>query len=119
LQQSYEGDTYTAEVIAKVTMDESSVPHFTWQQGILRDKGMIWVGNLPELQHKLMDAFHDSVVGGHSSVLVTYRRLKRYFAWKGMKTAVHSYVQSCLVCQQAKLDRSKSPGLLQPLTIPD
>jgi hypothetical protein len=52
-------------------------------------------------------------------VPVTYRRLKQYFAWKGMKTAVHNYVQSCIVCQQAKLDRSKSPGLLQPLLILD
>jgi hypothetical protein len=119
LQQSYEGDPYTSEVIAKVTMDESVVPHFKWQQGVLRYKGRIWVGDLPDLHSKLLSAFHDSVLGGHSWVPVTYRLLKQYFAWKGMKTTTHTYVQSCIVCQQAKPDMSKSPRLLQPLPIPD
>lgn len=49
---------------------------------------------------------------------VTYRKIKQVFAWKGMKTFIHNCVASCLACQQAKPDRSKSPGLLQPLPIP-
>jgi hypothetical protein len=36
-----------------------------------------------------------------------------------MKIAIHNYLQPYLVCQQAKPDMSKSPGLLQPLPIPD
>ena len=36
-----------------------------------------------------------------------------------MKTAVKHFVQSCAICQQSKYDRSKSPGLLQPLPVPD
>jgi hypothetical protein len=35
-----------------------------------------------------------------------------------MKTIVKRYVSSCSTCQQAKPDRSKYPGLLQPLPIP-
>jgi hypothetical protein len=46
---------------------------------------------------------------------VTYRRLKQHFAWKGMKIDVQEFVQSCLVCQQAKPDRARYPGLLQPI----
>jgi hypothetical protein len=34
-----------------------------------------------------------------------------------MKTAVKDFVQACIVCQQSKHDRSKSPGLLQPLPV--
>lgn len=49
---------------------------------------------------------------------VTYMRMKKLFAWKGMKAAVHSFVQTCLVCQQAKPDRTKLSGLLQPLEVP-
>jgi transposase InsO family protein len=41
------------------------------------------------------------------------------FAWQGMKAMVHSFVTACEVCQQAKPDRSKLPGLLQPLPVPD
>lgn len=50
---------------------------------------------------------------------VTLRRLKQLFAWQGMKTQVHTFVQSCLVCQQAKPDRAKLPGLLQPIPVPN
>ena len=35
-----------------------------------------------------------------------------------MKAAIHQYVNSCSICQQAKPDCSKYPGLLQPLEIP-
>jgi hypothetical protein len=52
-------------------------------------------------------------------VPTTYQRLRQLFAWKGLKAQVQSFVQSCKVCQQAKADRSKNPGLLQPLPVPD
>lgn len=35
-----------------------------------------------------------------------------------MKKAVHLFVKSCSVCQQANPDRSKLPGLLRPLPVP-
>jgi hypothetical protein len=36
-----------------------------------------------------------------------------------MKAAAHVFVQSCIVCQMAKPDKSKYPSLLQPLPIPN
>jgi hypothetical protein len=35
-----------------------------------------------------------------------------------MKNDVHEYVQNCIVCQQAKPDKAKYPGLLLPLPVP-
>jgi hypothetical protein len=35
-----------------------------------------------------------------------------------MKTSVHQFVQTCGVCQQAKPDRSRYPGLLSSLLVP-
>ena len=58
-------------------------------------------------------------MGGHSGVPVSYMRLKQCFAGKGMKTAVKEFVQSCSICQQSKYERSKSPGLLQLLPVPE
>jgi hypothetical protein len=37
------------------------------------------------LQLQLIIVVHDSTVGGHSGFLVTYRRMKQFFAWKGMR----------------------------------
>jgi hypothetical protein len=44
--------------------------------------------------------------------------LKHLFAWQGMKSQVKQYVQQCQICLQAKPDRAKYPGLLQPLPVP-
>jgi transposase InsO family protein len=62
---------------------------------------------------------HDSPMGGHSGFPVTYRRIKQLFAWKGMKTLVKTYVAQCVVCQQSKPDRSRYPGLLEPMPVPE
>lgn len=65
-----------------------------------------------------MAAFHDSLVGGHSGFPATFRRIRRLFAWPKMKIQVLHYVRYCPVCQQAKPDRAASPGLMEPLPIP-
>lgn len=36
-----------------------------------------------------------------------------------MKVVVMQLVSSCITCQQAKVDRFKLPGLLQPLEVPN
>jgi transposase InsO family protein len=61
---------------------------------------------------------HTSPVGGHSGFLKTYHRVKKDFFWDGLKTDVQRFVAECLVCQQNKVETIKTPGLLQPLSIP-
>ena len=48
----------------------------------------------------------------------TYQRVKKLFAWRGLKPAVEDFVRQCPICQQAKHEHLKTPGLLQPLPIP-
>jgi mono/diheme cytochrome c family protein len=36
-----------------------------------------------------------------------------------MKASVQAFLSSCQVCHQAKPDRAKYPGLLQPLLVPE
>jgi hypothetical protein len=115
----YDSDSYVSDIIAKLLLDSSSMHDFVWHQGLLKHKGRIWIGNDLVLQQRLISAVHCSVVGGHSGVLVTYRKLKQMFAWKGLKTSVVQFVQSCVVCQQDKPDRTKLPGLLQPMHVPE
>ncbi|WVZ54264.1 hypothetical protein U9M48_005089 [Paspalum notatum var. saurae] len=117
--QGYNADTHAQELIAKLLLDPAAVPSFSLSAGLLRYKGCIWIGNNPSLQVKLLQACHDSAVGGHSGFPVTYSRIKQLFAWPGLKKTVHDYVHSCLICQKAKPDRARLPGLLQPLPVPD
>ena len=73
---SYSHDARAQELLAKMAVAPNSVTNFTLRDGLLRYKCRIWVGADPELQTRLIAAVHSSVVGGHSGVSVTYRRLK-------------------------------------------
>lgn len=116
---SYKEDSFASGLLTKLALDPAAVPNYTLQSGLLCYQSRIWIGADPALQLRLIAQFHSIAWGGHSGAPVTYSRLKQCFAWKGMKAAVQAYVQSCHICQQSKYDRSKSPGLLQPLSVPE
>jgi hypothetical protein len=118
VQASYDKDLSVQELIAKLALDPIAVPHCTLKGEILRYKTRIWVWSVPALQNQLITVVHASALGGHSSFLVTYKRLKNMLYWKGMKSDVQTFMKSCQVCLQAKPDRSSHPGKLQPLPIP-
>lgn len=111
-------DDSAKDLMSKLAVNPAAVPYFTLHDGLLRFKGKIWVGRNYKLQQLLIQALHSSAVGGHSGIPVTYHRLKHLFAWPGMKKPVIQFVSSCTVCQQAKAERVKYPGLLQPLPVP-
>jgi hypothetical protein len=114
----YQQDPFSLALVAKLTIDPKADSNFTLKNGLLRYNGRIWIGHNLSLQNKLLHECHSSSLGGHSGVPVTYARMKQMFAWRGMKSDVHHFVKACLVCQQAKPDRSKLPGKLQPLPVP-
>jgi len=62
---------------------------------------------------------HTSPLGGHSRFLKTYQRVKKEFFLDGLKSDIQKFVVECLVCQQKKVETIKTPGLLQPLSIPN
>jgi hypothetical protein len=111
-------DDYSKELLVKLTVDPSVVLDFTLKGGVLRYKSRVWVGDDQEFRLKLITTCHSSALGGHSSIPVTYRRMKKLFAWRGMKKDVTQFISACVVCQMAKPDRIKSLVLLQPVDIP-
>lgn len=115
---SYNSNPQALRLLEQLALRDDPKGRFSLQQGLIRFRGRIWLGGSIALQQKIMSAFHDSALGGHSGAPATYRRLKRLCAWPKMKTHILQYVQCCQICQQAKPDRSASPGLLLPLPIP-
>jgi hypothetical protein len=85
---------------------------YSLHQGLIQYQGRVWLGANSALQTKLISAFHTSAIGGHSGVQATYQRLKRLFAWQGMKLAVTDFVRQCDICQHAKHSNQHPQGLL-------
>lgn len=116
--QGYNEDAYSKQLITELSIDPSAKEHFQLFQGLLKFKGRIWLGQNTSLQQQVFSALHASPIGGHSGFPVTYRRIKNLFAWPQMKSLIRQWVKECVTCQQAKPDRAKYPGLLQPLPVP-
>lgn len=115
----YDQDPLALSLLTGLAVNPSSYPHYSLSKGLIKHKGKVWVGNNSNIQQQIISALHDSPLGGHSGFPVTYKRIKSLFSWPHMKLTVQKQLASCAVCLQAKPDRSKYPGLLQPLPVPD
>lgn len=118
IMEEYLKDKKVSKLVANLAV-QGKVGSFTLQQGVIQFKDRIWLPSTSVVKHKILQALHSSATGGHSGFAVTYHRVKRLFAWPRMKGEIKEYVASCDICQQAKPERVKYPGLLQPLSVPD
>jgi hypothetical protein len=118
LQQWYSSDTDAQSLLAKLALQSEESAPFSLHNGVILYKRRIWLGNNKVLQARVLSALHNSPVGGHSGAPVTLQKVHQLFYWPKMKADVLQYVQACVVCLQAKPDRSCYPGLLQPLPVP-
>ncbi|XP_026383603.1 uncharacterized protein LOC113279108 [Papaver somniferum] len=88
VQESYKDDQVAENLILQLTLQEPKGSDFTYQQGILRYKGRIYIGQGGSLRQKIIYSSHSSSVGGHSWIQATYQRSKLYFFWNGMKSDI-------------------------------
>jgi hypothetical protein len=100
--------TYQAaqKLLAQLAVTSPNEQGYSLHQGIIRRGDQIWIGENSSLRTRLISAFHDTPLGGHSSVQATYIRIKKLFCWKGLKADVDNFVKQCSVCQQAKSERT-------------
>lgn len=106
-------------VVQKLLTDPSSVKKYSLEQGKLLYKGRLVLSSKSTFVPALLTTFHDSVLGGHSGFLRTYKRLVGELYWKGMKDRVKKHVAECIICQRNKHEAVAPTGLLQPLPIQD
>lgn len=52
-------------------------------------------------------------------MLSTYHKVKQLFSWTDLKKDVENFVKQCTICQQAKHEHCRMPGVLEPLPVPD
>lgn len=81
-------------------------------------KRCLYVPEDSDLRNMIMRENHDIPISGHLGRDKTLANVKRYFYWVGMNDDVARYVSECPTCQVTKGSNKKTPGLLQPLPIP-
>lgn len=119
IKDAYQQDPVAKKIIEELEKSKKVKKHYVWSMGILRRKQRIVVPADGEIRKMILEWLHSSSQGGHSGREVTIQRIKGVFYWKGLAKDVQAFLRNCSVCQQCKYDTSASPGLLQPLPIPE
>lgn len=83
VKQSWLDDDELKKLIQELCLDKSSYIQFVWQNNQLKWKGKLVVGKNSKLGHELLEYYHKSVVGGHSGVHATTKRLSQVFLLEG------------------------------------
>jgi hypothetical protein len=117
-RDEWKNDEKVWTLIQRLQQDSSASDTFTWKNDSLWYKYRLYLCKNSQLKQKALLELHTSPVGGHLGFLKTYHRVKKYFFWDGLKNDVQRFLAECLVCQQNKVETIKTPGLLQPLSIP-
>jgi hypothetical protein len=117
-RDEWKNDEKVWTLIQRLQWDSSVSDTFTWENDSLWYKDHLYLCKNSQLKQKVLLELHTSLVGGHSVFLKTYHKVKKEFFWDGLKTDVQRFVEECLVCQQNKVETIKTPGVLQPLSIP-
>lgn len=73
----------------------------------------------PALQKQVIQQRHNSPIAGHLGIHKTFELINRDFSWPGLRRQVKDFIKHCVICQQMKIERQKTSGLLQPLPIPE
>ena len=86
---------------------------------ILKFRNWVVVPTDENLRKEILEETHRSKYTIHPGSSKMYQNLRQLYWWDRMKRDIAQYVQTCLVCQQVKVEHQKPSGLLQPLEIPE
>jgi hypothetical protein len=90
---SYQNDSEASSLLQEMAISSPNSMSYSLNDGVVRHKGRIWIGNNSALHSKLISTFHASALGGHSGIQTSYLRLKKMFHWQGINQAVESFVK--------------------------
>jgi hypothetical protein len=80
LIQGYEQDTDTKQLLSELALSGNSSKGYVLVDGIIRYKGTVWIGNNLLAQQHVIQALHNSGIGGHYGFCGTYHRVESLFA---------------------------------------
>ena len=65
-------------------------------------KGLVYVSNNKTLKHKVVQQFHDNIMG-HPGQWKTLELITREYYWPEMMEFVKLYIKGCTICQTTKI----------------
>jgi hypothetical protein len=79
LKKSYEGDGWVDSIVSQATKGERLPEGIVVHTGLIRKGERIYVGQGANWRFQVIQSLHNSSIEGHSGILGTYHRVKKYF----------------------------------------
>lgn len=119
LHDGYLNDSHAQEILSEITIKGGTINNYSLVYDDIRWGGRYYVGTGNELRKKISTNIHSNCEGGHSGIFATIKKVEQLFYWPGLRADVTKLVRECEVCHRNKTEHVPSPGLLQPIPIPD
>ena len=82
IQKAYVRNSYV-QSLTRLAKDQQPAP-YAWHNGLLFFKGRVVIPSQAALQAQLLHEMHDTIIGGHSGVFQTFKKLAQQFYWPKM-----------------------------------
>jgi predicted aspartyl protease len=90
----------------------------TIEDGLLLYRDRLLVPDVDSLRTDLIKEAHEQVSTAHPGRRKTIQLLASRYYWKGLSATVERFIRNCHACRRANAPRDRTPGLLNPLPIP-
>lgn len=94
VKEGYVDDPQCTRLLVAAAVQAIVESSFTVQDGLIRYKGRIWIGQNKGVQQRLLTEFHSGALGGHSGVQATYSRLTKLFCMASIETDCEAIFES-------------------------
>lgn len=95
LRDGYAKHPEDRQLLTELSVNGSDQKGFELVDEVIHYKSQVWVGGSKLAQQHILQALHESGIGGHSRITTTYNRIKALFAWPHLKAIVQSFVNQC------------------------
>ena len=108
--------SYDTDAVAQQHLPTPMSSNWSCKDGLLLYKGLIYVPKI--LRMDVLREHHDAPLAGHCGIARTLELITRNYWFPGINAFVKDYVNSCFLCQQAKVPRHLRHGELASLPVP-
>ncbi|GKC48952.1 putative nucleotidyltransferase, ribonuclease H [Tanacetum coccineum] len=114
IKEGWKHDPMAKKIIALVK--DGKTQRFWLKGDMLFTKGdRLYVPTWGDLRRVILKECHDSKWVGHLGIKRTLPLVEGTYYWPRKEDDVKTFVRTCLISQQDKIEKKKSRGLLEPL----
>ena len=122
IEEGIKEDRITGDKLKEILLSgprhiTKGLQEWNYENGLILYKGLVYVPNNEALKRKVVQQFHDNLMG-HPGQWKTLELITREYYWLGMTEFVKAYIKGCATCQTTKI-RPPVKVPLKPNEIPE